>query len=214
MVIRDRPGLYPLLLSLDGVRDLDALRRNARRNIPDLDVDVAEALAPLIETGAVIDNPEPHRRALRVEIAHDGPSTPLARCLGPLLRTLGVTVGPDADLLVVLSSGEPHRTSLADVVRCRLPHLVSTTWPSPRRLRSRYSARHRSSVPRGWRTTSWPDPRPAGRPARPSSAIRPVADAATAKPRLARGLRTAPPEPGIIAADSQRPFSLSNARGG
>lgn len=124
IVIRDRPGLYPLLLSLDGVRDLDALRRNARRNIPDLDIDVAEALAPLMETGAVVDTPGPRRQALRIEIAHDGPSVPLARCLGSLLRTLGASVGPDADLLVVLSSGEPHRTTLADLVRSRVAHLV------------------------------------------------------------------------------------------
>jgi hypothetical protein len=109
---------------LDGVRDLDALRRNARRHIPDLEIDVADALAPLIEAGAVVDQPEPRRPALRVEIAHDGPSARLARSVGRLLRSLGVSVGADADVLVVLSSGEPDRTALADVVRCGVSHLV------------------------------------------------------------------------------------------
>jgi len=124
IVIRDRPGLYPLLLSLDGVRDLEALRRNARREIPELDIDVAEAIAPLVEAGAVVDNPEPRRRAFRVELARDGPSTSLARTLGTLLRRFGVTFGPDGDLLVVLSSGQPDRATLADVVQCRIAHLV------------------------------------------------------------------------------------------
>ncbi|HUP99052.1 MAG TPA: hypothetical protein VM093_01190 [Aeromicrobium sp.] len=128
IVIRDRPGLYPLLLSLDGVRDLDALRRNARREIPELDVDVVDALAPLIVAGAVVDAARPPQRALRwalrVELAHDRPSAPLAHGLGPLLESLGIAVGTDADLLVILSSGEPDRVALADVVRSRLPHLV------------------------------------------------------------------------------------------
>ena len=124
VVIRDRPGLYPLLLSLDGTRDLDALRRRAHREIPDLDVDVADALAPLIAAGLVVDTAPRARPSLRVELAHDGPSTGLARIATTLLAGAGVAVGPDADLVVIASSGEPGRTALADVVRCRVAHLV------------------------------------------------------------------------------------------
>lgn len=124
VVIRDRPGLYPLLLCLDGIQDLDALRRRARREIPDLEVDVADALAPLIATGVVVDTPPRVRPSLRVELAHDGPATGLARTVSALLAEAGVAVGPDADLVVILSSGEPDRTALADAVRCRVIHLV------------------------------------------------------------------------------------------
>jgi len=124
VVIRDRPGLYPLLLSLDGTRDLDALRRRARREIPDLTVDVADALAPLIAAGLIVDTGPPVRPSLRVDLAHDGPSTHLARTVNGLLSAAGVPVGPDADLVVIFSSGEPDRIALADAVRCRVTHLV------------------------------------------------------------------------------------------
>lgn len=124
VVIPDRPGLYPLLLSLDGTRDLDALRRVARRQNPDLDVDVADALAPLITAGVVVDCAPPPRPALRVAIAHDRPTATLARTVIAVLTGAGVAVGPDADLLVVLSTGEPDRSALAEAVRCQVSHLV------------------------------------------------------------------------------------------
>ena len=124
VVIRDRPGLYPLLLSLDGTRDLEALRRTARRQIPDLDVDVADALAPLIAAGVIVDARQSARPSLRVEIAHDGPTEAMALSVSALLTSVDVAVGPDADLVVVLSTGEPDRAALADAVRCRVTHLV------------------------------------------------------------------------------------------
>jgi hypothetical protein len=123
VVIRDRPGLYPLLLSLDGIRDLDALRRQARREIPELTVDVAEALAPMIAAGLVVDTPRKARPTLRVDLAHDGPSSALARTITSLLARSGIAVGPDPDLIVILSSGEPDRATLADAVDCRMNHL-------------------------------------------------------------------------------------------
>jgi hypothetical protein len=112
------------LLSLDGTRDLDALRRRAHREIPDLQVDVADALAPLIAAGLVVDTAPRTRPSLRVDLAHDGPSTGLARTVTELLAEAGVAVGPDADLVVIVSSGEPDRTALADAVQCRVNHLV------------------------------------------------------------------------------------------
>jgi hypothetical protein len=124
VVIRDRPGLYPLLLSLDGARDLDALRRRARREIPDLEIDVADALAPLIAAGLVVDSGPPVRPSLRVDLAHDLPSTHLAGTVDALLTGAGVEVGPDPDLVVILSFGEPDRTALADAVRCGVTHLL------------------------------------------------------------------------------------------
>jgi len=124
VVIRDRPGLYPLLLSLDGTRDLDSLRRRARRAIPDLTVDVTEALAPLIAAGLVVDSGPPIRPSLRVDLAHDWPTGHLARTVNGLLTRAGMAVGPDPDLVVILSSGEPDRAALADAVRCRVSHLV------------------------------------------------------------------------------------------
>lgn len=124
VVIRDRPGLYPLLLSLDGTRDLDALRRTARRQIPDLEVDVADALAPLITAGIVVDTAASTGPPLRVDVVHDVSTSAMARTLSELLTDAGVAVGPDADLAVMLSTGEPDRTILSDAVQCRVSHLV------------------------------------------------------------------------------------------
>lgn len=124
IVIRDHPGLYALLLSLDGVRDLAALRRNARRRIPGLSLDVADALAPLMAAGAVVDAEAERVPAVTVELVHDGASVELARTVDPLLRSLGITVGTDANLVVVMSSSEPDRSVLSDLVHCRVDHLV------------------------------------------------------------------------------------------
>jgi hypothetical protein len=112
------------LLSLDGIRDLDALRRQAHRAIPDLQVDVADALAPLIAAGLVVDTPPRTRPSLRVDLAHDGPSAGVARIVTELLAETGVAVGPESDLVVIVSSGEPDRTALADAVHSRVNHLV------------------------------------------------------------------------------------------
>jgi hypothetical protein len=112
------------LLSLDGIRDLEALRRRARREIPDLDIDVADALAPLIAAGLVVDTAPRLRPSVRVELAHDGPTSGLTRTVNALLTDIGVAVGPDADIVVILSSGEPDRAALADAVRCRVTHLT------------------------------------------------------------------------------------------
>lgn len=87
-------------------------------------MDVAEALAPLVANGLIVDTAPPARPTLRVGIAHDGQSSPLACTLHTLLTRAGIAVGPDPDLVVILSSGEPDRATLADAVRCRVSHLV------------------------------------------------------------------------------------------
>jgi hypothetical protein len=48
----------------------------------------------------------------------------LARTTTSLLTQAGIAVGPDPDLVVILSSGEPGRAALADAVRCRVNHLL------------------------------------------------------------------------------------------
>lgn len=124
LVIRDHPGLYPLLRGLDGTRDFETLRRHVKRDLPELGTDVAEALAPLIAVGAVVDGERARRSSTRIGLSHDGPSRPLAATLRSLLADLKLTVAPDPDLVIAVSSGEPSRHVLANAASCGITHLV------------------------------------------------------------------------------------------
>lgn len=125
-VIPDRPGLYPFLLSLDGSRDLDTLRRHLPRDHPDLDVDLDALLVSLVAAGAVVDVHEVSGPRLGVAIAHDGPATPFAHTVCDLLAAVDLEVVPEPDLTLMITTGEPPRAPLGDAVNTRLPHLVIT----------------------------------------------------------------------------------------
>ncbi len=127
VVVPDRPGLLALLRLLDGVRDLDRLRHLARTEVPELEVDAADALRPLIAAGAVVDaaglRPTPVRLAVSV---HSDASTGR---LGALVRDALADVGvrqldaPDPGLLVVVSCGEPGRAVFTAAAQQSVTHL-------------------------------------------------------------------------------------------
>jgi hypothetical protein len=126
-VIDDRPGLRPFLRLLNGVRDVDQLRRLARSDVPELEADVAEVLKPLLACGAVVDASGLvlRRPRLRVALHDDAGSRPLARAIGHVLADLGIGSldPPDPDLLLVVSCGEPARAVFDQALRQRISHL-------------------------------------------------------------------------------------------
>jgi len=126
-VIDDRPGLRSFLRLLNGVRDVEQLRRLAVSEIPELDADVDEVLKPLLACGAVADARSLYVRRPRLRVAlHDDPgSAPLARAVGHVLTDLGIrTLDPtDPDLLLVVSCGEPARAVFDEAHRHGISHL-------------------------------------------------------------------------------------------
>lgn len=127
VVVPDRPGLLAFLRLLDGVRDLDRLRDLVRTEVPELAIDPAEVLRPLIAAGAVVDasrlRPQPVRLAVSVHV------DPAVHRFGALVRGALSDVGvreldaPDPDLLVVVSCGEPGRAVFAAAARQAVAHL-------------------------------------------------------------------------------------------
>ncbi len=127
IVVDDRPGLRSLLRLLDGVRDVDQLRRLAHTEVPELEDDVADALRPLLASGAVIDArsqvfPPPR---LRVALHDDPRSRPLGAVVEQALADLGIrsVEAPEPDLLIVVSCGEPSRAVFEQAHRHRITHL-------------------------------------------------------------------------------------------
>lgn len=145
IVVRDRPGLHHLLLALDGLHDLPWLAAQ----VPELDAPVHVVLRELTAAGAVVDagtwrtsrsvaearhlaatGRDPHlllrRSRLRVSLHHDGGTGDLTAMTSAALADGGVTVTKDldADLVVVMSTGEPARDALEEAVRCRVRHLL------------------------------------------------------------------------------------------
>ena len=126
-VIDDRPGLGAFLRLLNGVRDVEQLRRLARSDVPELEADVDDVLKPLLVCGAVVDARSLHvrRPRLRVALHDDAGSLPLARAVGHVLADLGIRTldPPEPDLLLVVSCGEPARAVFDEAQRHGISHL-------------------------------------------------------------------------------------------
>ena len=126
-VIEDRPGLRSFLMLLNGVRDVEQLRRLARSDVPELDADVDDVLNPLLACGAVVDARSLHvrRPRLRVALHDDAGSRPLARAIGHVLTDLGIRTldPPEPDLLLVVSCDEPARAVFDEAQRHLISHL-------------------------------------------------------------------------------------------
>lgn len=127
VVIDDRPGLRAFLRLLDGVRDLDQLRRLARTDVPELEADVADVLRPLLASGAVVDARSQETRSPRLRVAvHTDPRChPLGSAVAQVLTDLGVRAvdAQEPELLIVVSWGEPARAVFEEAHRHGLIHL-------------------------------------------------------------------------------------------
>jgi hypothetical protein len=127
VVVPDRPGLLAFLRLLDGVRDLDRLRRLVLTEVPELGVDPVEVLRPLMAAGAVVDASVLRPRPLRLTVATH--VDPAAHRFGVLVRDALADVGvreldsPDPDLLLVVSCGEPARSVFTAAAQQSVSHL-------------------------------------------------------------------------------------------
>ena len=143
-VLTDQPGLFALLLSLDGHHDAEALARL----VPELTADLPQLLTRLEAAGVAVDggswdhNHEDEarhlalsghdrtslsrRRGLTVGLHADRGTGSLLEAAGRVLTEAGVRIeaGPEADILVVASVGEPAREPFAEAARRHIPHLV------------------------------------------------------------------------------------------
>jgi hypothetical protein len=106
---------------LNGVRDVERLRRLARSDVPELDADVADILKPLLACGAVVDARSLHVRMPRLRVAlHGDPhSRSLSHAVGHMLTDIGIRTldPPEPELLLVVSCGEPARAVFEEAQR-------------------------------------------------------------------------------------------------
>jgi hypothetical protein len=126
-VVDDRPGLRSFLRLLNGVRDVEQLRRLAGSDVPELEADVDALLNPLLACGAVVDARSLRvlRPQLRVALHGDAGSRSLARSVSHVLTDLGIRTldPPDPQLLLVVSCGEPARAVFEEAHRHGVSHL-------------------------------------------------------------------------------------------
>jgi hypothetical protein len=127
IVIDDRPGLRSFLRLLNGVRDVEQLRRLVLTDVPELEGDVDDVLKPLLACGAVVDARSLHVRRPRLQVGlhNDAGSGSLGRAIGHVLTDLGIRTldPPDPDLLLVVSCGEPARAVFDEAHRHGISHL-------------------------------------------------------------------------------------------
>jgi hypothetical protein len=152
VVIADRPGLFALLRSIDGSRDVERLQAYVRSSIPELDVAVADLMRELHALGVVFDASRwsaPRRRGLDAEARHadlggddparlsarpafrlafrsDTTSRPIVDAARAVLAQSGVHDLDSADphLLVIASCGEPARSLFERPTLEGLDHLA------------------------------------------------------------------------------------------
>lgn len=140
VVVADRPGLLPFLLSLDGTCGVSALTADPR-------LDVAGVLAELRAAGSVVDASTWHtahwsesrsralgshpddlrsRRDARICVVDDPGTERISEAVRRLLRSSGMrhVDAEDPQLLVAVASGEPARDLFAALTSDRLAHLV------------------------------------------------------------------------------------------
>ncbi|GAA3545212.1 hypothetical protein AFL01nite_15780 [Aeromicrobium flavum] len=121
VLVRDRPGLVRVLRLLDGSLDLPRLAALVARDVPEFTDDLGATLDRLIVSGAVIA-PSPAAPAARIAVRHDRSTASLAALL------LDVFGPPptDPDLEILLTGGEPPRSTFENLVAAGVVHLPVT----------------------------------------------------------------------------------------
>lgn len=116
--VRDRPGLVRVLRLLDGSLDEARLAAVVARDIPEFTADLSPTIDHLVGLGVVLRaSPDPH--PWRVAVRPDRSTSTLA---GLLTDALGPST-LDPDLEIVLSAGEPPRSSIETLWSAGVAHL-------------------------------------------------------------------------------------------
>lgn len=124
VVVRLRPGLLEALRLLDGVRTVSRIEELVRREVPEFCDSSGPLLEPLIEAGALRAYREPAVEAPLVALTYDESARGFAELL-----TAHVRVEDDpfaADVVAVVTTGEPAREILRDLTATGLTHVVVT----------------------------------------------------------------------------------------
>jgi len=116
--VRDRPGLARVLRLLDGSLPLPVLAELVARDVPEFADDLHAVLRELGAAGAVLD-PVSAPPSPRVAVRHDR-STPDFAAL--LIDALG-PVPAEPDLEILVSAGEPGRSTVEHLVGAGIAHL-------------------------------------------------------------------------------------------
>lgn len=118
VLVPDRPGLGRLLRLLDGAIPVERLAHVVANDIPEFTDDLMTTLTRLVAAGAVLPaDPTPVQP--RVAVRHDRSTSAFAALLGNGL-------GPSAiqpDIEVLVSAGEPARSTFEVLVSARVAHL-------------------------------------------------------------------------------------------
>lgn len=150
-VLRDQPGLFSVLRLLDGVRDLDRIRTLTATHIPEFEGDVGLIVDELVAAGLVFDARSWHfagrpgltdearcaslsatppqylrnRATYRPRLLADAHSKELTLSTARVLKRAGVTpvTGGRADLVVMVSNGEPSRQRFQSAMDAGIDHL-------------------------------------------------------------------------------------------
>lgn len=118
IVIADRPGLGRLLRLLDGALTIPMLARVAAHDIPEFTDDLMDTLTRLVAAGAVL--PAAHAPAQpRVAVRHDRSTSRFAQLL---ISGVG-TSALEPDIEIMVSAGEPARSTFETLVSARVAHL-------------------------------------------------------------------------------------------
>ncbi|MGZ5366625.1 hypothetical protein [Aeromicrobium sp.] len=150
-VLRDRPGLFPVLRLLDGIRDLDRIAALTASQITEFDGDVTAVVTELMAAGLAFDArtwdfpAEPRlagearsasltgspparlrqRSRFGLRLTADTTSAELAKATVLILRRAGITptTGENTDLDVMLSNGEPARRRFHEAMESGTDHV-------------------------------------------------------------------------------------------
>lgn len=122
-----KAGTIELLRLLNGARDLDVLQRLLLRQVPEFSGHVRDVLLPLVQAGALLPHRPPAIRVGTPAIHSDGAATDFTQRLTTALlgstRNYESSATNAASWHVVVSTGEPARTSLDHFVIAGFTHL-------------------------------------------------------------------------------------------
>jgi hypothetical protein len=118
VLVRDRPGLVRVLRLLDGATDLDRLAALVARDVPEFLDDLPATLDRLVASGAVTSPGPPAPRA-RIAVRHDRSTATFAALLIDAFGPPPV----DPDLEILVTGGEPARSTFENLVAGGVVHL-------------------------------------------------------------------------------------------
>lgn len=118
ILVRDRPGLGRVLRLLDGSLTVGRLGALVARDVPEFTDDLPDTLSRLVAAGAVV-RPADGDQGASIAVRHDRSTAGFASMLTDALGPAPI----DPDLEVLVSAGEPARSTFETLVSADVVHL-------------------------------------------------------------------------------------------